>query len=385
MAWLSSFDWTWPALMLAFLCGVQLALWFSARRRKGVQRKISEDYFKGLNFLLNEEPDKAIEVFIKAIEVDSETVELHLALGGLFRRKGQVDRATRVHQNLIARPHLSDEHRLQAIFELAQDYDHAGLLDRAENLYKELMDSPLYRKQAIEGLEKIYRREKEWRSAIDVILLHRRQDKPELNESLSQYWCELAEEAIAEAQFANADKYLRNASSVNKESARALLLKGDLAFALEDYSSAARYWQDLSARNPSLIDLVVQKIIRAYRLFNNRESLASYLKSLPALPRGEPSFTAWHQACVDVFGKSLAQKMIVELTESNGITGAAAHLMLAGTKQQNLDPGVQEKTLMALLEKAKHDNLQYTCDVCGYSVKSIDWHCPNCSHWESFR
>ena len=139
--------------MLAFLCGIQLARWLNRRSALHAERKISEEYFRGLNYLLNEEPDKAIEVFIKAIEVDSETVELHLALGGLFRRKGQIDRATRVHQNLIARPHLSDQHRVQAIYELAQDYDHAGLLDRAENLYTELMDSPQYRSLALEGLE----------------------------------------------------------------------------------------------------------------------------------------------------------------------------------------------------------------------------------------
>jgi lipopolysaccharide biosynthesis regulator YciM len=363
---------------------MQSTRWVSSRRLKSKQRKISEDYYKGLNFLLNEEPDKAIEVFIKAIEVDTETVELHLALGGLFRRKGQVDRATRVHQNLIARPHLSDEHRLQAIYELAQDYDHAGLLDRAENLYKELMDSPTYRKQSIEGLEKIYRREKEWRSAIDVISLHRRQDKPELNESLAQCWCELAEEAIGARQYANADKYLRNASFVNKESPRTLLLKGDLAFALEDYASAARLWCDLATRHASLVDLVLEKVIRAYRLLNNLQGLTEFLQTLTTLPRGEASFAAWHEACVEIFGKSKAQEMIVLLMRSEGMTGAAAKLMLADSTQGNLGSSIQEKTLIALLEKATQNNLQYTCSVCGYSVKSIHWHCPNCSHWETF-
>lgn len=385
MLGLSSIDWTWPAIALAFLCGVQLTRWIIARRSRAQQRKISEDYFKGLNYLLNEEPDKAIEVFIKAIEVDSETVELHLALGGLFRRKGQVDRATRVHQNLIARPHLSDEHRLQAIYELAQDYDHAGLLDRAENLYKELMDSPLYRKRAIEGLEKIYRREKEWRSAIDVILLHRRQDKPELNESLAHYWCELAEEAITAAQYANADRFLRNAASVNKASPRVLLLKGDLAYALDDYLNAARHWRDLAERHPSLIDLVVEKIVRAYKKNNERDALAQFLQSMATLPRSERSFAAWHEACVELFGKPQAQEMIVTLIGAAGITGAAAQLFLEGSKQQDIEHAVQEKALLALLEKAKQTSHQYTCSVCGYRVKSIHWHCPKCGHWETFQ
>ncbi len=132
--------WFWPAVLFAFVLGVQAARWWIGKY-SSTDEAVNKEYFKGLNFLLNEEPDKAIEVFIKALEVDTETVELHLALGGLFRRKGQVDRATRIHQNLIARPSLTEEQRLQAIYELAQDYYKAGLLDRAEDLFSELKDS----------------------------------------------------------------------------------------------------------------------------------------------------------------------------------------------------------------------------------------------------
>ena len=161
--------WIWPALMLAFFIGYRVASWWFNRKNKKSKGKVNQEYFKGLNFLLNEQPDKAIEVFIQALEVDSETVELHLALGGLFRRKGEVDRATRIHQNLIARPNLTDEQRLHAICELAQDYYKAGLLDRAENLYLELKDTFSYRKQAIEGLSSIYQKEKDWQKAIDIM------------------------------------------------------------------------------------------------------------------------------------------------------------------------------------------------------------------------
>ena len=136
------------AILLAFLLGWQLSKLLRRESAQSANKSIKSEYFRGLNFLVNEEPDKAIEVFIQALEVDDETVELHLALGGLFRRRGQVDRATRVHQNIIARPNLNDEQRSLAVLELALDYHKAGWLDRAESLFKELLDKNAYRNKA---------------------------------------------------------------------------------------------------------------------------------------------------------------------------------------------------------------------------------------------
>ena len=370
--------------MLAFLCGIQLARWLNRRSALHAERKISEEYFRGLNYLLNEEPDKAIEVFIKAIEVDSETVELHLALGGLFRRKGQIDRATRVHQNLIARPHLSDQHRVQAIYELAQDYDHAGLLDRAENLYTELMDSPQYRSLALEGLEKIYRREKEWRKAIDIVLLHRRQDKPELGQSLAQYWCELAEEAIDGHRFLDATKALKNAALANPESVRTVQLKGDLAFAQGHHQVAIKEWRSLCTRFPSLIDLVIEKVDLCFKHEENPRDLSDFYAGFATLPKMEANFEIWFAGLAETMGTAGAQAHLVELVTHSDVTEAAAQCILSMSERNELQEELEKKTLNALLEKAKQANLQYTCGVCGFGVKSIHWHCPNCGRWETF-
>ena len=160
------------AVLLAFLLGWRLSKLRLSTQPKASNRSIKSEYFQGLNFLVNEEPDKAIEVFIQALEVHDETVELHLALGGLFRRRGQVDRATRVHQNLISRSSLSDEQRALAVLELALDYQKAGWLDRAENLFKELLDKNAYKRAAIDGLCRIYEQEKEWQRAIDILHQH---------------------------------------------------------------------------------------------------------------------------------------------------------------------------------------------------------------------
>ena len=179
--------------------------WLVARRgyEKREQKPLqdcSPAYFKCLNYLLNEQPDKAIDVFIKLLEVDSDTVETHMALGNLFRRRGEVERAIRIHQNLIARPSLSRQQRAQALLELGQDYMRAGLFDRAENLFVELAETKLYNKQALTNLLEIYQQEKDWAKAVAIGRRLSRQNR-ELRPQLAHFECELAAQALQQMGF----------------------------------------------------------------------------------------------------------------------------------------------------------------------------------------
>src|SRR5436190_18436361 len=183
-------DLLWLLLPLAFLSG-----WFAARlearRQAGRSFDLPSAYFKGLNFLLNEQPDKAIEIFIQVLEVNSETVETHLALGNLFRRRGEVERAIRIHQNLIARPTLNREQRTYALLELGQDYFKAGLFDRAENLFLELAEVRAHSEQALRLLLNIYQQEKEWDKAIQTGRRFARVSGKRMDDVIAQYYCEL--------------------------------------------------------------------------------------------------------------------------------------------------------------------------------------------------
>src|SRR5882762_1834435 len=155
-------------ILLFFICiAAAWLLGYRARPKEEPQRKVNlpRDYLMGLNFLLNEEPDKAVDIFIKMLEVDSNTVETHLAVGKLFRRRGEVDRAIRIHQNLIARPQLERIYREQSLFELGQDYLSAGMLDRAERIFLELVSAKSHSAQALRILIDIYQQEKEWEKA----------------------------------------------------------------------------------------------------------------------------------------------------------------------------------------------------------------------------
>lgn len=377
----------WPALLLAFLMGIQATRWW-LNRKSDKGDKVNQEYFKGLNFLLNEEPDKAIEVFIKALEVDSETVELHLALGGLFRRKGQVDRATRIHQNLIARPSLTQNQRLQSIYELAQDYYKAGLLDRAEDLFLELKDSQSYRSLALEGLCRIYQQEKEWQQAIDVTKLHKRVDRHAYEQRVAHYWCELAEEAIENNQFDEAQKYLRSALNENRKLSRAVLLRGELHFQQKQYRQALDLWQSLSVTDPMLAALVIEKIIVCFDALADSSGLRNYLIHATLIPREASAFQTWFLALESNLGQQAALEQLFEKIKKDGISGPAAQ-HLHGLIQQKSPLPVNLATnfqvlLEDLLNRAKNRRIEYTCQHCGFDTKSLYWLCPNCNEWDSF-
>ena len=202
-----------PVWLLLLLPLAAAGGWFMAMHehtRAPRPDKLPDAYFKGLSFLLNEEPDKALKVFLDVVEVDQETLEMHLALGNLFRRRGEIERATRIHQNLVARTDLDDNLRFLALFELAQDYFKAGLFDRAENLFMELREAPEYAQQAGRFLLQIYDQEKEWQKAINTALMLQSKSDTDYSRTLAHFHCELAEIALAEGQFLAADGHLEN-------------------------------------------------------------------------------------------------------------------------------------------------------------------------------
>lgn len=385
MAVLSQWNWTWPAIALAFLLGALGSRWLFLKLGFGQKQTVNKEYFKGLNFLLNEEPDRAIEVFIKALEVDSETVELHLALGGLFRRKGQVDRATRIHQNLIARPSLTDDQRMQAIHELANDYYKAGWLDRAENLFSELKDSSGYRVLAIEGLVRIYEQEKEWQKAIDVLRLLKRGERKGLNRQVAHYYCELAERSIKIGEYQIARQHLRNARSEHSSIARSLMLRGDLRSAEGDHVGARELWLSLAKSQPNYAELIVEKMITSFGGNNDAVGMKDYLLNVAVVPKNADAFKLWQQSLEDILGQSKSIDHILEKSQNEGMSATLADYLLSALTDNKLGDIRRVDLLKKMLGRAKAKKIEYTCVDCGFDTKAMYWFCPNCGQWESFR
>ena len=272
-----------PVWLLLLLPLAAVGGWFMAMYDKSgsanKKRELPEAYFKGLSFLLNEEPDKALKVFLEVVEVDNETVEMHMALGNLFRRRGEIERATLIHQNLVARSDLDESLRCLALFELAQDYFKAGLYDRAENLFQELRESSDYRNQANKFLLQIYDQEKEWEKAIRVAEELNSSSEISYSHSIAHFYCELAEIAIGAGSNQKAEKYLELSFSKDPKCVRAVILSGRLASIRGNHTNAIAIWRGLEYWAPAALGEVVGHITNSYNFLNDRKALKKFLES----------------------------------------------------------------------------------------------------------
>src|SRR5260221_82047 len=244
-------------------------------------RALPRSYFKGLNFLLNEQPDKAIEAFIEVVKVDPETIELHFALGSLFRRRGEYDRAIRMHQNLLERADLAADQKVIALAELGQDYLKAGILDRAEEVFKKLEGSPQANLARTHLLE-IYEQEKDWKRAIEMT----RQVDSDPRE-LAQYYCELATSEAAQSRPDVARGHLEAALEANRKCVRASLHLGGLERSAGRLERAIEYWKRIESQNPAYLALAAQRLYEAHKEGGRAEEglhlLAGYLERYPSL------------------------------------------------------------------------------------------------------
>ena len=246
-------------------------------------RSLPRSYFQGLNFLLNEQPDRAIESFVEAVKIDPQTIELHFALGGLFRRRGETERAIRMHQNLIERDDIPEDLKLAAVSELGQDYLKAGLLDRAEETFERLRGTMLD-EEAKRSLLEIYQLGKDWERAIAIA-----KELPDVasRKEIAEYYCELAAAEMIRSRRAEARTHLETALEMNRHCVRASLLLGDLNAQEGDQQAAIDSWQQIESQNPAYLALVAQRLLAAYRALDRRDDglrlLRGYLENYHSL------------------------------------------------------------------------------------------------------
>ncbi|MCZ7600528.1 MAG: lipopolysaccharide assembly protein LapB [Gammaproteobacteria bacterium] len=273
-----------PVWLLALLPLAAGSGWLAATfaRRRGPaagKRQLPTAYYRGLNLLLNEQHDKAIEILVKALEEDTETVEVQLALGNLFRRRGEIARATRIHQNLIARDNLDDSQRTQALFELGQDYFKAGLLDRAEDLFRELTEISEHSEQAHRHLLQIYDQEKEWESAILVAGRLGELGVRSIAPVIAQYHCEIAETAIREGRYDNAEDHAARARTIDPGCVRAIIQSGRLSALHGNHAEAIEKFRQVEQCNPAYLGEVLDLIATSYRTMGSVAEYRRFLES----------------------------------------------------------------------------------------------------------
>ncbi|MDP3438766.1 MAG: lipopolysaccharide assembly protein LapB, partial [Azonexus sp.] len=369
----------WQLLLipLFFLLG-----WAAARvdMRQVVHesRALPRSYFQGLNFLLNEQPDKAIDSFLEVAKVDSQTVELHFALGNLFRRRGETERAIRMHQNLIDRPDLEDAVRLHALSELGQDYLKAGLLDRAEEIFNKLIGTK-FEEQAKGNLLEIFQAEKEWLKAIELA-----RELPDVasQQEVAEFYCELAANEIMRSKPDSARVYLESAMQQNRKCVRASLLQGDLLLQEGRQDAAIEAWQRIEQQDPAYLALIAQRLLESYRKLERRDEgialLSVYLERYPSLDL----LDVVYQLVLEVKGVEAAYRLVQAELQRNPTLLGLEKLMSA--RLPLVAPEVRPDVELAktIIQGYTKRLSRYRCDNCGFKARQFYWRCPACGGWE---
>ena len=374
-------EWLFLLLPVAAASG-----WWLARR--GPRHTCAESerepvFFRGLNYLLNEQPDKAIDVFLKLAEVDSETVETHLALGALFRRRGEVDRAIRIHQNLVARQSLGDAQRGFALYELGRDYMLAGLFDRAESLFKELVERQLLQARALRALIEIYQAEKEWPRCLETAeALQRISDEP-LRTEIAQYHCELAEQCLRDGKADRARSHLLDAQSVDPDCIRASLVQARMELRAGDVETAALLYRRVAQRGPRYLPAMLPGLMECWQRLG-RESVTAELRALFEQHPSPPLMLRLCDAIEAERGVAAAREFLVSYLSGHAdLSGAERLLALRRRVQQ--PPSAEDEVLLEVIARQLAAQPGYQCDHCGFEARELHWQCPSCKRWGSIK
>jgi lipopolysaccharide biosynthesis regulator YciM len=377
--------WLFGLLPVAMLSGWWLGRRSTNKPAKTDQIAFSSDYFKGLNFLLNEQPDKAIDVFVKMLEVDSETVETHLALGNLFRRRGEGDRAIRIHQNLIARPTLSKAQRALALFELGQDYLRAGLLGRAESLFLELLGQGEYRAESMEKLLEIYQQEKDWQKAIDIATRFENLTNRNMGDLKAQFYCELGAHYRAKGDVKTAMKMAKKALASDRQCPRASFLLAEIEKSTGHCKAAVKSLKQVEKQDKRYISEVVAPLVECYRTMGKPHEAERYLNYLLEKYDGITPLLALVELVRQRDGERAASERIVNFLRERPSVKGLDRLIELNLANSN---GPARENLLILKDLTRgllEEKAAYRCKNCGYKSKVLRWNCPSCKKWGSIQ
>ncbi len=351
-------------------------------RDAALPTRISADYLRGLNLVLSQKTDEALELFIQIAKVDDETLETHFALGHLFRRRGEFDRAIRVHENLLKRENLNDMQHDQAIMALAEDYLGAGLFDRAEELLEQIRDSETHSHIALEKLVYIYEREGDWERAIDV---HRQLEMltGDKTPHVAHYYCELAERALATGDTASARQFLQNTVRSPSGALRGTLIRARIARGENQYRAAAGLYQQVIEQDASFISEVLAELLECYELDGRAEQFEAWVG---ALARNPATANAVAYAAI-LHGLTRSEALAEGIAAFIAGNEVLNHLIDVSALSAE-DSGQREAMIERVAEGLRMlalSTARYRCNNCGYGTQKFIWQCPSCKLWETVR
>lgn len=343
------------------------------------QPSFSRDYFAGLNYLLNEQPDKAVDVFTKLLQVDSETAETHLALGSLFRRRGEIDRAIKIHQNLIARPQLPKQQRVAALIALGKDYLQAGLVDRAEKLFLEITSVGEESVVSLHYLKDIYQQQKNWQAAIKVSQQLKAMTDEPLHIAIAHYHCELAQQYILKQDTESAVKELKTALKQDAQCVRANLLLGKIFYDQQKYKNSIAVSEEILQQDKTFFAESLLILVESYKALDQENKCVEFLESAfqsQANIEIALFLTAYYQKTKG------EQEAVYYLTEYLRKFPSLKGLQkLVEFKEQQNDLVILKELIKNLLKNMPH----YRCIQCGFKSNQLLWLCPGCKSWSKIK
>jgi lipopolysaccharide assembly protein B len=363
----------WSLILAALVIGILAGHFGWGKRWPRAFGKLHPDYLTGLDYLVSEQPDRALDMFLKLLDANADTIETHFALGALYRRRGEVERAIRIHQNLLAREALAPEHREQALLALAQDYLRAGLLDRAETLLQQVSEAPRLRASALSALRGVYERQHEWQAALDTFRQLARIKAAPPRRVAAHYLCELAALAMERGDIPAARGLLREARRETSPFPRAAVLRAQIAEREGNGALAERLLRIALRESPNLLQEELPHLSRLIGAERRDQLLAELAAAAQSRDIGELKQLVFAAIAAGV-AQAQPLRAAIESVFANDETLRAVWQAGDG----HFDRIVLE--IGALLAHAE----RYRCRECGFAGRSFYWHCPACQSWETF-
>lgn len=384
MAFVNEWFWFFLLLPVAALTGWIIGRRGGERHSDTQVSRLSTTYFRGLNYLLNEQPDKAIELFLHIAELDKDTFETQVALGHLFRRRGEVDRAIRLHQALVSRPDLNDQQKVQALLALGEDYMRSGLLDRAETVFTDLAQLDERAPQALKHLIGIYQAERDWDKAIENATRYEAATGEPMGKLIAQFECELADRQRAAGDVEGARKALARAYAVDSNAVRPGIMEGRIESEAGNDAAAIRAFERAARHDPDYLPEILPALLECYQRVGDNPGARSFLAEMSEHYRGVAPVLALTRLVEADEGVAAARTYLArQLKDRPSVRGEAALIDL--TLAEGTDPEATLHDLKHITDQLLVRNPSYRCSRCGFGARTHHWQCPSCKEWGTIK
>ncbi|KGT88921.1 tetratricopeptide repeat protein [Erwinia typographi] len=365
--------------------------WYMGRRsaqqdKQQEASRLSRDYVAGVNFLLSNQQDKAVDLFLDMLKEDSGTVEAHLTLGNLFRSRGEVDRAIRIHQALMESASLTYDQRLLAVQQLGRDYMAAGFYDRAEEMFSQLVDETDFRIGALQQLLIIHQATSDWPKAIEVAERLVKLGKDKQRMEIAHFYCELALQAMGSDDLDRAMSLLKKGESADRQSARVSIMMGRTHMAKGEYGKAVGFLQRVLEQDKELVSETLEMLEICYQQLNQPLAWAEYLKRCVEENTGAAAELYLSDVIEREEGGEVAQVYINRQLQRHPTMRVFHRLM--DYHLHEAEDGRAKESLMVLRDMVGEQirtKPRYRCHKCGFTAHALYWHCPSCRAWSSVK